>query len=545
MKRLFLFALFAVLTGCAATPGAPPEVATGGLHGGASGDRPPAFDPATADATTLAAELVAGRLSAEEVTRTYLARIAAIDDAGPRLNAIIEINPDALAIAEALDRRLTESGPAGPLHGLPVVLKANIDTGDRMATSAGSLALAEHRAGDDAFLVRRLRDAGAVIIAKANLSEWANFRDSDSSSGWSSLGGQTRNPHVLDRNPCGSSSGSAVAVAAGLAPLAVGTETNGSIVCPAGASGIVGIKPTLGTVSRDGIIPIAHSQDTAGPMATTVADAALLLQTLVAMDPNDPGARAHPASNRSFAPAQGASLEGRRIGIYRSYFGAGQRPRTEAVFDAAVALLEGQGAVLVDPIERTAPEGAGAAQYTVLTTEFKHDLDAYLSAAGLPPDRDSLEDLVAWNEANADAVMPIFGQSIFHDSLATEGLDSEAYREARALNNERMLADVEALLQKHDLDALFVPVNGPAWKTDWLEGDRFSFGGTSSLAAISGLPSIVLPAGVVEGLPVNVGFVGAAFSEPLLIDMAQALETALPPRPLPAYRTSLELAPEE
>jgi amidase len=475
----------------------------------------------------------------------YLDRIAALDDGGPMLNAIIEVNPDAIAIAEELDRRREASGPVGPLHGVPVVLKANIDTADRMATSAGSLALAEHRAAEDAFLVERLRDAGAVIIAKANLSEWANFRDSDSSSGWSSLGGQTRNPHVLDRNPCGSSSGSAVAVAAGLAPLAVGTETNGSIVCPSGANGIVGIKPTLGTVSRSGIIPIAHSQDTAGPMATTVADAALLLEVLVAADPDDPGALGHPAAGAGFVPAGASTLEGLRIGVFRSYFGAGQRPRTEAVFEAAVALLERQGAILVDPIERVVPEGAGAAQYTVLTTEFKHDLDAYLAQAGLPPDRDSLEDLVAWNQAHADQVMPIFGQSIFIDSVATEGLDSETYRNARALNNDRMREDVEALLEDNDLDALFIPVNGPAWKTDWLEGDRYSFGGTSSLAAISGLPSIVLPGGTVEGLPVNVGFVGAAFSEAELIRMAHALEAVLPPRPIPGFVPSLETGAAE
>jgi amidase len=534
VKRLITLGLFVLISGCAGTASdTSPE----------PGPSLP-FDAARVDARSLAGQLADGRIDAVTVTRLYLERIATLDDSGPELNAIIEINPDALAIAEELDRRYAATGPVGPLHGVPVVLKANIDTADRMATSAGSLALAEHRAAKDAFLVKRLRDAGAVIIAKANLSEWANFRDSDSSSGWSSLGGQTRNPHVLDRNPCGSSSGSAVAVSAGLAPLAVGTETNGSIVCPSGASGIVGIKPTLGTVSRSGIIPIAHSQDTAGPMATNVADAALLLEVLVALDPKDPGAVGHPAANAGFVPPEESSLEGQRIGIFRSYFGAGQRPRTEAIFEEAVALLESEGAVLVDPIERTAPEGAGAAQYTVLTTEFRHDLDAYLAAAGLPPDRDSLEDLVAWNEAHADRVMPIFGQSIFIDSVATEGLDSTSYLEARALNNERMLEDVEGLLAEHDLDALFIPVNGPAWKTDWIEGDRYSFGGTSSLSAISGLPSVVLPAGTVEGLPVNVGFVGVAFSEAELIRMAHALEAVLPPRPIPGFVPSLEMVAE-
>jgi amidase len=535
VKHLVILSLFALTAGCAGTVSDPSPAPV-----------PLApFDATTMDARTLAAQLADGRLDAVTVTRLYLDRIAALDDSGPMLNAIIEINPDALTIAEDLDRRREASGPVGPLHGVPVVLKANIDTADRMATSAGSLALAAHRASEDAFLVKRLREAGAVIIAKANLSEWANFRDSDSSSGWSSLGGQTRNPHVLDRNPCGSSSGSAVAVAAGLAPLAVGTETNGSIVCPSGANGIVGIKPTLGTVSRSGIIPIAHSQDTAGPMATTVGDAALLLEALVAPDPDDPAAVEHPAAATGFVPRQASTLEGLRIGIFRSYYGAGQRPRTEAIFEAAVTLLESQGAILVDPIERTAPEGAGAAQYTVLTTEFRHDLDAYLAAADLPPDRDSLEDLVAWNAAHAEQVMPIFGQSIFIDSVATDGLLSETYLEARALNNQRMRQDVEGLLAAHDLDALFIPVNGPAWKTDWLEGDRYSFGGTSSLAAISGLPSIVLPAGAVEGLPVNVGFVGGAFSEAGLIRMAQALEAVLPPRPIPGFVPSLESAATE
>ena len=535
MNRLIILSLLVLIAGCA---GAVPESSPEPLS-------PAPFDPSVTDARSLAARLAAGQIDAVTVTRLYLERIAALDDSGPELNAIIEINPEALSIAAALDERFATSGPVGPLHGVPVVLKANIDTADRMATSAGSLALAEHRAASDAFLVKRLRDAGAVILAKANLSEWANFRDSDSSSGWSSLGGQTRNPHVLDRNPCGSSSGSAVAVAAGLAPLAVGTETNGSIVCPSGANGIVGIKPTLGTVSRSGIIPIAHSQDTAGPMAVTVADAALLLEVLVARDVNDPGALAHPAADIGFVPTEDTSLEGLRIGVYRSYYGAGQRPRTEAIFESAVALLEREGAILVDPIEREAPEGAGAAQYTVLTTEFKHDLDVYLASAGLPPDRDTLEDLVAWNEDHADRVMPIFGQSIFLDSAATDGLDSETYREARALNNDRMREDVEAILAEHELDALFIPVNGPAWKIDWVEGDRYSFGGTSSLAAISGLPSVVLPAGTVKGLPVNVGFVGAAFTEAELIRMAHALEAVLPPRPIPEFVPSLEAGAAE
>ncbi len=517
------------LTACRATSVEPRAAAESG------------FDPVVIDALTLRDRLAAGEWTAESVTRAYLARIAALDDAGPRLNAIIEINPDALEIARGLDQRLADQGPVGPLHGVPVVLKANIDTADAMATSAGSLALADYRAQHDAFHVARLRAAGAVILAKANLSEWANFRDSNSSSGWSSLGGQTRNPHVLDRNPCGSSSGSAVAVAAALAPLAVGTETNGSIVCPAGANGIVGIKPTLGTVSRRGIIPIAHSQDTAGPMARTVAGAALLLETLVAMDTGDTGVVEWPGGAPGFVPTTPVTrLDGVRIGVYRSYYGAGQFPRVEAVYEQALSHLSELGAVLVDPVEYQPPEGRGDPQYTVLTWEFKHDLDAYLSAAGLPDDRDSLADLVAWNAMHADTAMPIFGQSIFEDALAAGGLDSPEYLAARDANNTHMRKAVASLLAEHELDAIVVPVNGPAWKTDWVGGDRYRFGGTSSLAAISGFPSIVLPAGQVMGLPVNVGFVGAAFSEPDLIRFAQALEQVLPARREPAYLPTLE-----
>lgn len=501
----------------------------------------PALDVTAIDAVSLRDRLAKGELDAESVTRAYLDRIAEIDDDGPRLNAIIAINPDALAIARELDRRFAESGPVGPLHGVPVVLKDNIDTGDAMATTAGSLALAGQRADKDAFHVARLRDAGAVILAKANLSEWANFRDDRSSSGWSSLGGQTRNPHVLDRNPCGSSSGSAVAVAAALAPLAVGTETNGSIVCPSGVNGIVGIKPTLGVVSRSGIVPIAHSQDTAGPMARSVAGAALLLESLIAHDPADPGAQAWPGGAPDLAPDPASRrLDGLRIGVYRSYYGAGQHPNVEAVFENAVAQLAGLGAELVDPIEYTPPAGQGDPQRTVLTVEFKHDLDAYLATRDLPGDVDSLEDLVAWNSAHADTAMPIFGQSVFEEAVATTGLDDPAYLEALEANNAHMRRTVEGWLEAQSLDALVMPVNGPAWKTDWVGGDRYTFGGTSSLTAISGLPSIVIPAGEVSGLPVAVGFAGTAFSEASLVQMAWVLEQSLQARREPAFLPSIE-----
>lgn len=503
-----------------------------------------ALDLEALDVPTLQPLLASGEISAEALTAAYLARIAAIDDAGPTLNSVIEINPDALAIARQLDERLATEGPLGPLHGIPVLLKANIDTGDTMATSAGSLALADHHAGADAFHVARLRDAGAVILGKTNLSEWANFRDEGSSSGWSSAGGQVRNPHVLDRNPCGSSSGSGAAVAASLAPLAVGTETNGSIVCPAGANGIVGIKPTVGTVSRSGIIPISHSQDTAGPMAKTVTGAAVMLGAMVGVDESDPGARAYPDSVPDFLPDPGQTrLDGVRIGVYRSYYGAGEFPEVDALFEAMVATLETLGATLVDPIEYAPPDEVWSAQYTLLLHEFKHDLNAYLAAQGdIPADRDTLEELIAWNDANADRVLPVFGQDIFELAQATDGLESEAYQEAYRLSVELMRTELSAWLEDNDLDALFIPVNGPAWKTDWVQGDRFGFGGTSGLAAVSGFPNVVIPAGMVRQLPINVGFVGAPFSEPQLIQLAYVLEQATMARRAPAYLPSLEWA---
>jgi len=499
------------------------------------------IDVMTLTAPALQRRLASGELTASEVTAAYLQRIAEIDDAGPELNAIIEINPNAVAIAEELDRRFQASGVTGPLHGIPVVLKANIDTSDAMATSAGSLALADHHAAADAFHVAKLRDAGAVILAKTNLSEWANFRDQASSSGWSSIGGQTKNPHVLDRNPCGSSSGSGAAVAASLSPLAVGTETNGSIVCPAGVNGIVGIKPTLGTVSRSGIIPIAHSQDTAGPMAKTVTGAALMLESMVAYDESDPGASRHPGPAAFQPDPDLLRLDGKRIGIYRSYYGVGTFPEVDAIYEAAIATLASLGATLVDPIEYSPPEDdQGNAQYDVLLYEFKADLNAYLARHQIDESRDTLAELIAWNEANADSVMPVFGQSIFLDAEAKSGLDDPEYQAALRANNEQLRKAVDALLEENQLDALFIPVNGPAWKTDWIQGDRYSFGGTASLSAITGYPSIVVPGGDVRGLPIAVGFVGEAFSEARLIQLAYAFEQATEARIDPEFVPTLE-----
>jgi amidase len=500
---------------------------------------------AAADLTRLTAAELAERLAradvtAVEVTREHLARIAAIDADGPRLNAILEINPDAEAIAESLDRHLAAHGPKGPLHGVPVVLKANVDTADRMTTSAGSLALAEFRAAEDAHLVKLLRNAGAVILGKANLSEWANFRSTHSSSGWSSHGGQTVNPHVLDRNPCGSSSGSAVAVAARLVPLAVGTETDGSIICPSGINGIVGIKPTTGTVSRHGIIPISHTQDTAGPMTRTVTDAALLLSVLVGYDPADPAPRRFPQEAGPLLPDPAAvRLDGLRIGVNRGYYGAGEHPRVDAVFDRAVAVLAELGATLVDPLSVPIAAEAAEAEYQVMLYEFKAGLNAYLAEREVPGDRNSLARLIEWNQANAATVMPHFGQEIFIAAEEKGSLDDDAYLEALAAGPARVRADLQAALEEHTLDAIITAANSYAWKTDWLAGDRYLVG-SSALAAMSGHPSITVPAGDVRGLPVNVAFVGAALAEPLLIRIAYAFEQATGALLEPGFLTTLE-----
>ncbi len=479
------------------------------------------------------------------MTDAFLARIAALDDAGPRLNAMVEINPEARAIAAELDARFAKQGPTGPLHGLPVVLKANIDTGDRMATDAGSLALADHHAPADAFLVTRLRQAGAVILGKTNLSEWANFRGAHSSSGWSSARGQTRNPYVLDRSPCGSSSGSAVAVAARLAPLAVGTETDGSIVCPASINGVVGIKPTVGTVGRSGIIPISSTQDTAGPMARTVADAALLFSVMAGFDPDDASARRFPADALPFAPGSGdARLDGVRIGVNRNYYGVGEYPAVESIYAQALSQLEALGATLLDPVEVAREPSLFDAEQQVMLYEFKAGLNAYLASHPIPQDRNTLAKLIAWNDAHASAVMPFFGQELFVQANAKGDLTDEAYRQALDDGPRRMRGLLTELFAEHHLDAIVTVAGSFAWKTDWLAGDRFMVG-SSSAAAMSGFPSIAVPAGDVSGLPLGIAFVGDALSEPRLIRMAYAFEQATHARQEPTFLPTLETAQAE
>ncbi len=467
-------------------------------------------------------QLQRGEITSVELVDWYVDRIAAIDQGGPALNAIIEVNPDARNIALSLDREWRSAGPRGPLHGIPVVLKANIDTADQMVTSAGSLALAEHVPSEDAFIVKRLRDAGAVILGKANLSEWANFRSTRSSSGWSSVGGQTRNPYDLARTPCGSSSGSGVAVAANLTVVAIGTETDGSVVCPSGINGIVGIKPTLGLVSRSGIIPIAHSQDTAGPMARTVRDAALLLTVMTGVDADDPATSDAEIHHDYSANLTADGLNGKRIGILRSFTGAGSNPNVEAIYDASIAVLKEQGANIVDDIE-IATNGMNDAEYEVLLYEFKADLNKYLAASGAPVQ--SLAEIIEYNEANAERVMPVFGQEIFLAAEKKGPLSDAAYLDALAESKRIARDGIDGAIEEHQLDAIIAITNGPAWMIDHANGDSFHIG-SSSLAAISGYPSITVPAGFASGLPIGVSFVGKPWNEKQLIEIAYAFEQA-------------------
>jgi len=484
----------------------------------------------------LQAEMQTGEMTARSITEMYLRRIAEIDQAGPTLNSVVEINPDALDIADALDTERRERGPRGPLHGIPVLIKDNIDTADKMMTTAGSLALLGSIASQDATVARKLREAGAIILGKTNLSEWANFRSTHSVSGWSSRGGQTRNPYALDRNPCGSSSGSGVAVAADLCAAALGTETDGSIICPSHTNGIVGIKPTLGLVSRAGIIPIAHSQDTAGPMARTVADAAILLDALAEPWSVERGAESEGAYTR-FLDCDG--LRGARLGVARNL--GGFNPRVDAVFETSLATLRDAGAVIVDPAAIETATQIDEPEYEVLLYEFKADLNAYLAALGPAASVHSLADVIAYNEANRDRVMPYFGQEHMLMAQACGPLTEEKY--LRALANCRRLArdeGIDATLAKHQLDAIVAPSGGPAWLTDYVNGDHY-VGGSSTPAAVAGYPSISVPAGYVCGLPVGISFIGPAWSEPALIRYAYAFEQATQVRRAPEFATSVRL----
>ena len=488
-----------------------------------------------ADAATLQALMQSGKTTSLAIVRAYLTRIRALDKSGPRINSVIELNPDAISIARVRDRERKAGKIRGPLHGIPILIKDNIATMDAMQTTAGSLALVGAKAPRDAFIVTRLREAGAVILGKTNLSEWANFRSTRSTSGWSSRGGLTKNPYALDRNTSGSSSGSGAAMAASLATLAVGTETDGSIVSPANANGIVGFKPTRGLVSRDGIVPIAHSQDTAGPMTRTVADAALLLTVLAATDTRDTAtkdASAKAVDYTKFLDRDG--LKGKRIGVVKSQFG-GRNDLASAVVEKALDVLKAQGATLIDVPELPNASQYGQSEYDVLLYEFKADMAAYLAefAPNLPIK--SLSDIMAFNEKHRDRVMPYFAQEHLARAAAKGGLDSKEYLAALA-NNLKFSREegIDKALLDNKLDALVAPSGSPAWLTDFIRGDN-SGGGFSSPAAVAGYPHMTVPAGFAGGLPCGISFVGTAWSEPKLIAMAYAFEQASKHRRQPKY----------
>ncbi len=481
------------------------------------------------------------RYTARSIMQLYLDRIEAVDKHGPTLNSVIELNPDALSIADVLDREYKERGPRGPLHGIPVLIKDNFDTADHMSSTAGSLALEGSIAPKDAFVVRQLRAAGAVILGKANLSEWANFRSKHSVSGWSARGGLTRNPYALDRNPCGSSSGSAVAVAANLCAVAVGTETDGSVVCPSSVNGIVGIKPTLGLISRSGVTPIAHSQDTPGPMARTVRDAAILLNVLSGPDPGDPATEDCVTKGErdytKFLDPNG--LRGARLGIARKFFGFNDA--VDTLINNSIYEMKRQGAEIIDPADLPSHGQFDDSEFEVLLYEFKSDLNAYLRSRSDSARVHSLADIIAFNEKRRDVEMPYFEQDLMLMAEKKGPLTEKAYTDALAKNHQLSRDEgIDAIVREHRLDAIVAPTTGPAWLTDLVNGDHVS-GGCSTPAGVAGYPHITVPAGFVHGLPVGVSFFGPAWSEPTLFRLAYAFEQATKIRRPPDFPSTINL----
>lgn len=545
-RRTFLrmtAAASALAAGCRAEPDRP----------GGPGNQPsatsvppastaPPFELDEVTAADLARRLESGEETSRSLAEKYLSRIAALDKEGPRLRAVLETNPDALDQADLLDRERKAGRVRGPLHGVPIVLKDNIDATGPMTTTAGSLALEGWVPPADAFIVSRLRNAGALVLAKTNLSEWANFRSTRSSSGWSGRGGQCRNPYALDRNTSGSSSGTGAAVAANCAPLGIGTETDGSIVSPANNCSLVGVKPTVGLVSRTGIIPIAHSQDTAGPMTRTVRDAALVLSAIAGVDPGDAATKAAEghlhADYTQFLDAKG--LEGARIGIPRKEL-FGYSPGADRLAEAAIKDLERLGATIVDPADIPTIGTFGDAEFEVLLYEFKADLNSYLARQGASARVRSLEDLIAWNEEHREREMPYFGQEILVMAQEKGPLTDAAYRRALADCRRKTRRDgIDAVIDRHRLDALVCPTSGPPWLIDLVNGD-YGAGGSSSAPAVAGYPHITVPGGYVFGLPVGISFIGRAWSEPTLFKLAYAYEQGTRHRKAPRFLLTAEL----
>ena len=484
--------------------------------------------------------MASGKYTARSITEKYLARISEIDKSGPSINSVIEVNPDALSIADTLDKERKQKSVRGPLHGIPVLVKDNMDTGDRMLTTAGSLALVGSHAPKDAFVVKKLRDAGAVILGKTNLSEWANIRSNHSISGWSGRGGLTKNPYALDRNACGSSSGSGAAASANLCTVAIGTETDGSVVCPSNANGLVGIKPTLGLASRSGIIPISHSQDTPGPMTRTVRDAAILLSVMAGTDLSDKytseaSTKATPDYTKFLDPG---ALKGARIGVPRKYFGFHEG--VDKIMVEALAALKHEGATLIDPAEIPTFGKFGDTEFLVLLYELKTDLNLYLAerpAAAVH----TLKDVIDFNENNREREMPYFGQDVFIQAQSKGPLTEKEYLDALEANHRLSRKEgIDAVMDQHNLDALVAPTAGPAWVTDLIDGDHAT-GDSSSAPAVAGYPHITVPAGYVFGMPVGLSFIGRAWSEPTLLKLAHAFEQATKARKPPQFLVTAKI----
>ena len=528
--------LVASQSGCAQ-----PDIAPAPATRPATGNEPFELHEATID--DLQSAMRDGTRTARSITELYLARIDALNRQGPELRAIIEINPEALDIADRLDAERKAGKVRGPLHGIPVALKDNLDTHDRMTTTAGSLALEGSIAPRDSFVAQKLREAGAILLAKANMSEWAYWRGMHASSGWSARGGQCRNPYALDRTPCGSSSGSGTAVSANLAAVTVGTETGGSIMCPASINGVVGLKPTVGLWSRAGIIPISHSQDSAGPMARTVRDAAILLGAACGVDPRDPATtasdgRSHTDYTTVLDPA---GLEGARLGIVRNIPGFDER--VMKLFDQAIEDMKAAGAVIVDPANLPNMDSGSVFQELptiVLNYEFKANINRYFQSLGPNAPVKSLAELIRFNDAHRDQEMPFFGQERLVISEATTSLDAAEYRNAvETIQRLTRAEGIDAVMNQHRLDALVAPTTAPAWLTDHIRGDRFDGGDSAGTAAIAGYPDITVPMGLVSGLPVGLSFFGRAWSEPTLLRVAYAYEQATKRRQPPQFHATL------